>query len=289
MDWGQEAFFDTIDALIANNLSVIGVGKDIKEARKAAIIDIQDIKIAFLAYNTILPMNYWADNDRPGCAPMRAFTLYEPIEHDQPGTPARTHTFAHREDLKALIDDIHTARQEADIVILSLHWGIHFIPAVIADYQREVAHRAIDNGADLILGHHAHILKGIEVYKNKAIFYSMANFAIEPPSAFVENLFERESHKTIADLNPGWQPEKKYPMPPDTRHSIIVACDIEKTRIREVTFRPVYINDAFQPEILKPADSKYDDIVAYIQRISEEQNLSVSLRASGDVVEVLTT
>jgi poly-gamma-glutamate synthesis protein (capsule biosynthesis protein) len=304
MDWGREAFFDTVDALTANNLTVIGVGKDIKEARnnltvigvgkdikearKAAIVDIQDTKIAFLAYNTILPMNYWANNHRPGCAPMRALTLYEQIEHDQPGTPARTHTFAHREDLEALIDDIRTARQKADIVILSLHWGIHFVPAVIADYQREVAHAAIDNGADLILGHHAHILKGIEVYKNKVIFYSMGNFAIEPPSAFMENLFEHEDHKAISDLNPEWQPEKKYPMPPDTRKTMIVACDIARTHIGKVAFRPAYINDAFQPELLSAGDSRFEAVVAYVRQISKDQNLSAILRISGDEVQVVT-
>ena len=45
--------------------------------------------MAFLAYSSILPQSYWADERRPGCAPMRAFTFYEQIEHDQPGTPAR--------------------------------------------------------------------------------------------------------------------------------------------------------------------------------------------------------
>ena len=68
-------------------------------------------------------------------------------------------------------------RKQVDIVALSIHWGIHFIPAVLADYQREVAHAAIDAGADVILGHHTHILKPIEVYKGKVIFYSLANFA----------------------------------------------------------------------------------------------------------------
>jgi poly-gamma-glutamate synthesis protein (capsule biosynthesis protein) len=88
MDWGQEAFFDTIEALKGEGISVIGVGKNIEEARKPAILESKGSRVAFLAYNTILPMGYWADANRPGCAPMRAWTLYEQIEHDQPGTPA---------------------------------------------------------------------------------------------------------------------------------------------------------------------------------------------------------
>jgi hypothetical protein len=86
---------------------------------------------------------------------------------------------AHRDDLAALCADVAQARREADLVIVSLHWGIHFVPAVIADYQREVAHAAIDAGAELILGHHAHILKGVELYRGKAIFYSLGNLLFD--------------------------------------------------------------------------------------------------------------
>ena len=78
--------------------------------------------------------------------------------------------------------------------MMSYHWGIHFIPAILADYQKIVAHAAIDAGADIILGHHTHILKPIEVYKGKVIFYSLANFALDPPQAFDENLFSKPSH-----------------------------------------------------------------------------------------------
>ena len=67
---------------------------------------------------------------------------------------------------------------------VSLHWGIHFVRGDLADYQREVAHAAIEAGADMILGHHPHVLKAIELYRGKPIFYSLGNFAIEQPRAF---------------------------------------------------------------------------------------------------------
>ena len=169
MDWGKDGFFDTIDNLRAAGLAVVGVGAEITAARAPVIVEAKGVRTAFLAYSSILPMNYWAEADRPGCAPMRAHTVYEQIEHDQPGTPARVHTYAHRQDLAALTADIAKARALADVVVVSLHWGIHFVPAVLADYQHEVAHAAIDAGADLILGHHAHIMKGVEVYKGKTI------------------------------------------------------------------------------------------------------------------------
>ena len=108
-------------------------------------------------------------------------TVYEPAEPDQPGTPAGIRTFAHRADLDALLDSIRSARRRADVVLLSLHWGLHMVRATLADYQIEVAHAAIDAGADAILGHHPHLLKGVGFHRGRPIFYSLGNFAIEQP------------------------------------------------------------------------------------------------------------
>lgn len=84
-----------------------------------------------------------------------------------------------------------------------MHWGIHFVPATIADYQREVVHAAIDAGADLILGHHPHILKGIEVYGGRAIFYSLGNFAMDLP--MTAGHAARPGFLAIQALHPGWE------------------------------------------------------------------------------------
>ena len=98
LDWGVDAFLDTLDALDKYELKRLGAGKNIAEARKPLIIDCKGAKIAFLSYNSILPFGYWADEKKPGCNPMRAWTVYEQVEHDQPGTPARIHTFANEHD-----------------------------------------------------------------------------------------------------------------------------------------------------------------------------------------------
>ena len=118
MDMGREAFFDTIEALHEQDLYTIGVGANINEARLPAIIEHADTKVAFLGYNSILPQSYWAEKDRQGCTPMRAYTLYEQIEHDQPGTPCKVHTFAHREDLQAMCDDIKKVKKQEKILSL---------------------------------------------------------------------------------------------------------------------------------------------------------------------------
>jgi poly-gamma-glutamate capsule biosynthesis protein CapA/YwtB (metallophosphatase superfamily) len=285
LDWGTEAFFDTIDALKKQGLLVIGVGSNIEEARKPAIIEYEGTRIAFLAYNSILPYGFWAGIDSPGCTPLRAWTLYEQVEHDQPGTPCRIHTFPHKDDLQAMVDDIKKAKSQAHLVILSIHWGIHFIPAVIAEYQREVAHIAIDAGADLILGTHAHILKGIEVYAGKVIFYSLCNFALDLSAT--KEMLESRRHKEIQKLNPDWQPDPDYPtyyMPTDSRKTVIAKCAISNRELKGVSFLPTYINKQSQPEVLTAKDERFGEVVKYIREITRDQGLDTNYTIEGNEV-----
>ncbi len=284
MDWGAEAFQDTIDHLRARKLDVVGVGADIAEARKPVIVRHGDTRVAFLAYSSILPMGYWAEHNRPGCAPMRAFTFYEQVEHDQPGTPARVHTFPHRTDLKNLIADIQKAKTQADVVCVSLHWGLHFVPAQLADYQQDVAHAAIDAGADAILGHHAHILKGVEVYKSKPIFYSLCNFAvdlrIDPEHA------ARPSFKEIQSLNPDWDVDfdSLYNFPNDSRMSMIAKLVMRDGKLAAASILPVYINKQAQPEVLARRDARFEQVQAYLRDISVRAGLTTRFEARGDEI-----
>ncbi|MCJ7836518.1 CapA family protein [Cuneatibacter sp. NSJ-177] len=287
MDWGREAFFQTIDVLKKEELRVIGAGKDISEARKPAIVEINGTKIGFLGYNTILPQDYYATKDRPGCAPMRGLTVYEPIEHDQPGTPCRIHTFPHRDDLKQLLEDIRMLRKQVDIVALSIHWGIHFIPAVLADYQRDVAHAAIDAGADVILGHHTHILKPIEVYKGKVIFYSLANFALDPPQAFAENLDQQDQHQEMMKLNKDWKNSKKK-MPEDSYKTILARMTVRGGAIQKVEYLPVLLDDDSNPHLVKQEDTAFLEIVRYMEEITENQEISTRFTVDGDAVVIET-
>lgn len=286
MDWGKEGFFDTIDNLKAAGLGVVGVGANITEARRPRITEAKGVRTAFLAYSSILPSHYWAEVDRPGCAPMRAHTVYEQIEHDQPGTPARVHTFAHRADLAALKDDIAKARQIADVVVVSLHWGIHFVPGILADYQREVGHAAIDAGADLILGHHAHILKGIEVYKGKVIFHSLSNFAVDlrmTPEHAASKGFQE-----IKVLAINWEPDfdSLYNFPPDARMTLIVQAGLTKDGVTDVAFLPAFINREAQAEVLKPTDPRFKEVSDYVLWCCESQGLPVTLTPDGDIVRI---
>ena len=284
LDWGPDGFHDTVEHLRAARLEVVGVGDDIAQARRPVLLERAGVRVAFLAYSSILPAHYWAEARRAGCAPMRAFTVYEPIEPDQPGTPARIHTYPHRDDLATLCADVAAAKQRADVVIVSLHWGIHFVPEVIADYQRDVGHAAVDAGADLILGHHAHILKGVEIYRGKTIFYSLCNFAMD--LRMDEAHAQSKGFKEIQSLHPGWVPDfdSLYNFPPESRMTSIARARLTRDGAQQVGLLPVYINRNAQPEIVAASDPRFGEIARYMQRISDSQGLNVRFEPDGDVV-----
>lgn len=284
LDYGREAFLETIERVSGTGAAIVGAGATIDDARRPAIVESKGNRVGFLAYSSILPMGYWAEQDRAGCAPMRAWTIYEQIEHDQPGTPCRIHTFPHRDDLRAMCDDIRRLKAQADVVIVSLHWGIHFVPAVIADYQRDVAHAAIDAGADLILGHHAHILKGIEIYKDKPIFYSLCNFAVD--LRMDAKHAASKGFREIQGLHPQWQPDfdSLYNFPPDSRKSMVVKCTIAERGVKSVSILPVHINSHAQPQILASDDPRFAEVIDYLDTISTHQGLATRFVSQGNEV-----
>ena len=133
MDWGRPAFFQTISLINENGMAAVGAGANLAEARKPVIKVLDDgTRVGFLAYCSILPQDYWANSERPGANPLRGVTAYVPKEHDQPETPVRMFSFPHPDDLDNMLEDIARLRPQVDILAVSFHWGIHFIPAVIA-------------------------------------------------------------------------------------------------------------------------------------------------------------
>ncbi len=286
LDWGNEALFETIGNLTSAGMAVIGAGANIVEARRPVIQERNGVRVAFLAYSTILPQAYWAEANRPGVAPMRAHTVYEAIEHDQPGTPCRIHTYPHREDLKAMCEDIRRAKEQADVVVVSHHWGIHFVPYELADYQPDVAYAAIDAGADIILGHHAHILKAVEVYRGKPIFYSLCNFATD--LRMDEAHANSKGFREIQKLAPRWEPdfESLYNFPEDARMSIAVKARLSKQGLIETAVIPLWIDRDAIPTPLDASDPRFAKVIGYLEACCRETGRATRFRVAGDVAVV---
>jgi poly-gamma-glutamate synthesis protein (capsule biosynthesis protein) len=174
MDWGPKALLDTLANVKKAGIPIVGAGKNISEARRPVILERNGTKVGFLAYSCTGPAGSEAESNKPGYAPVRAWTMYQQIDY-QPGTPPNIITVPYVNDLAEMIADIKKLKAQVDVAVISFHWGQHFIPRVIPMYCFDVGHAAVDAGADLILGGHPHILKGIEVYKGKVIFYSLCN------------------------------------------------------------------------------------------------------------------
>jgi poly-gamma-glutamate capsule biosynthesis protein CapA/YwtB (metallophosphatase superfamily) len=288
LDWGNDAFFETRDNLQAAGLKVVGAGANIAEARAPVSFTLPDgSTVAFLAYSSILPHSYWADERRPGCAPMRAHTIYEQIEHDQPGTPARVHSYPHRDDLAALEDDVRKAKASHDVVIVSHHWGIHFVRATIADYQRDVARATIAAGADAILGGHAHILKGCELIDGKPVFYSLCNFATDLKMDPVHAA--SKSFNEIRVLAEEWEPDfdSLYNFPKASALSMIARLEIAGGKLVRAGFLPLHIGRDAVPRLLARGDAEYAEMVDYMTAVTDEARLNARYRVADDMVELV--
>ena len=296
MDYGRTHFLNTIDYLRQAGIDVIGAGSDEADARRWTVLEREGVKIAFLGYCTILPQDYWAQEARPGVNPARGHTFYEQVEHDQPGTPCRVHSFAHRGDKARMLEDIRAAKAQADIVVVSMHWGIHFTEAEIAEYQFEYAHDAIDAGADLILGHHAHILKPIEVYKGKVIFYSLGNFAMEDPNnmerdkaTLRQDMRTSKKHQEMANIRKGFgEGDKKKTFPEDCYYTMIARIEIKDKAISRVSYLPAYIPEDFAPYVVDPADPLFATITGYMEKIDAMMGLDTRYTVDGGEVIIDT-
>lgn len=279
MDWGPDAMLDTAELLRSRGMQVIGAGQDLAEARRPAILERGGVKVAFLAYCSVLREGYAAQAHRPGVAPLRAHTYYQAAEY-QAGMPPRIVTIPYEEDLAAMVEDIRAVRSQADVVVVSLHWGLHFIPRAIADYQPAAARAAFEAGADLILGHHAHVPKAIGVQGGKACFYSLSNFIMSAPAA------KPERHETFARRY-GVKLDPEYPNLPygeDAKRSLIARAQLSRAGVERVSFLPVLIDKQLRPEVLKAGDPRFDDAVRYMNWASE--GYAPPFRVEGDEVRV---
>jgi poly-gamma-glutamate synthesis protein (capsule biosynthesis protein) len=158
MDFGAQALAETMLNLEAAGIAWVGAGKNLTEARQMALFTIRGRKIAFLGYSLTQPPEFFARAAQPGTAPGRE---------------------------KLYLADIARARRAADYVVVSFHWGKEGSGTVQA-YQRMAARKAIDAGADAVIGHHPHVLQGVERYGNGIIFYSLGNFAFASTSRTAE-------------------------------------------------------------------------------------------------------
>lgn len=291
-DWGPQAVTDTLDTFRVLGIPTIGAGHDIAEARAPVILTCNGLRIAFLAYVSVTLPQFWATESRAGSAPLRAHTFYEAYEF-QPGAPARVVTVPHAGDLEHMVEDVKKAKAAADLVLVSLHWGVHYL-ARPCDYQPIIAHAAIDAGATAILGHHPPHPQGIERYRDAIIFYSLGNFAFYMRG---ENDPARKSKLTYCSPNDEYTQKEVYTIEPDpgyvfdykrhTRESGIAFFEMDAGGLKRVTYRPVFLNEIGQPVPLRAHESQFEESLTYLNWAGKFIAGGLThMRAVGDCYEV---
>lgn len=267
-DWGPEAVEDTLETFQQLGIPTIAAGRNISEARKEVIITRNGFRIAFLGYVSVLLPEYWATDDRAGATPMRAHTYYEPYEY-QAGSPARIVTIPYEKDLALLEQDVRRAKEAADFVVVSFHWGIHFRPKPLADYQRTVALAAIEAGASVIFGHHTHLVQAVEKYKDAIIFYGLGNFAFYRRPGMVNRTSPNHEYEYKDVYTQELGPGNTYHFNQYWREGGIAFVELDRRGIQKVTWAPTVQNAQGQPEMIRRGTDKFEELHRYFAWISE--------------------
>jgi poly-gamma-glutamate synthesis protein (capsule biosynthesis protein) len=190
-----------------------------------------------------------------------------------------------------MLADIEKLRREVDVLLVALHKGIGHTPAVLAMYERPLAKAAIDAGADIVVAHHAHILRGIEVYKGRPIYHGLGNFVTVTRALTIEanpSPKRLEWARRRRELF-GFEPDPDsptYPFHPESRNAMIAACEIGSDCIRKAGFIPCWVNSKGQPEVCRD-DTRGRAVASYIGQITGNASLHTNFEWDGDWVRFL--
>jgi hypothetical protein len=285
-DMGKPGIQDTLSWLEQKGIAATGAGMNLKEARRPAIVERSGTRFGFLSYNCVGPKDTWASGEKSGCPYVNIITHYE-LDHANPGGIPNVYTLIELDSLEAMQQDIRELRPQCDILTVSFHKGMVHTPVTVMKYERHLSYAAIDAGADLILGHHAHILHGIELYKGKAIFHSLGNFAVAlrmdiDPSLGAEQWSQRRKKLFGFEPDPDYP---TYPFHPEAVHTMIAKCYIRDKKIDRTAYLPCLVNKQGQPEILSH-DSTGQSTYEYIEKITRDAGLNGRYAWDGDEVAV---
>lgn len=284
-DFGGEGIADTRALCVARGMAVTGAGATLDEAWEPAVIEHDGRTIVVLSVNCVGPRESWAGSNKPGCAYVEVVTHYEP-RGANPGGPPRIYTFAEPRSLRRLSQEIARHAASDTSVIVALHKGLVHQPIDLAEYEREVSHAAIDAGAAAVVGHHAHIFKGIEVYRGRPIFHGLGNFATVTLSLSgadddspERRAWARERRALFGFVPDPAMPE--YPFHPESRNTAIAVVDIDEHGSVAASVIPCWIESDARPVPLARADGG-ERIGEYLRAITRDAALTTEFEWEGD-------
>jgi poly-gamma-glutamate synthesis protein (capsule biosynthesis protein) len=184
VNYGGAAILGSIAQLDRLGIAHTGAGENLAAARAPAVFDCAGLRVGIIQRSSVYwPTNHEAGRASAGIAALRGHTAYQVPAHktrpeippmNRPGVPPIIVTWADKAYLAAFAEDIAALRSQADIVVASCHWGLG---EEVLDYMTEIAHAAIDAGADIVIGHGPHYSLPVEAYRGKPIFYGLGSFS----------------------------------------------------------------------------------------------------------------
>lgn len=269
-DWGGEGIEETIGRLDSLGIAHSGAGSTLSAAREPAALESRGRCLALLSYNCVGPEGAWAGDDRAGCNYLRIAT-----GDGGPVAPTADLQQVTESALERLNEDIRAARAGADLVVVALHKGIVHTPAALAPYERPLARAAIEAGADVVVGHHAHILRGIEIHAGRPVFHGLGNGCV-----VTHALSPGQSHPARADWVRrrrelfGFEPDPRYslaPFHPEAVNSLLGIVVLRADGRLDTGVVPVFVEPPGRPVCVSGECG--NAIVAYLERIGAAAGL----------------
>jgi len=263
-DCGAQGIAETVAELGRLGIAQTGAGETLAVARKPAIAQ----GVALLSYKCVGPQEGWASADKAGYAYLRIDTV-----DGSPITPIAPLAQVSAEAVEMLRADIATIR--SDVIIVALHKGIVHTPAKLAPYERAIAHAAIDAGADAVISHHAHIVRGIEFYRGQPIFHGLGNGCVVTTA-----LSPDQDHPGRADWARrrkalfGFEPDPAYtlaPFHPEAVNAMIGRLVRRADGTLGAGIIPVHVEAPGRPILASGARAR--EIADYIERITVDAGL----------------
>ncbi|MDO6415241.1 CapA family protein [Sphingomonas sp. BIUV-7] len=270
-DCGPEGIADTIAELARLGIAHNGAGADIVSAKAPARIQVSGRSVSLLSYNCVGPELSWAAADRAGSAYVNVLAA-----DGGPSRPQADLVEADPASVASMITDIVAERPRADLLVVALHKGITHRPAAIAPYERALSDAAIEAGADVVVGHHAHIARGIEFHDGKPVFHGLGNgvvvtHALSPGQGHAARAEWVERRKSMF----GFEPDPAYalaPFHPEAANGMIGKLLWHANGRIEAGFVPIWFEPPGRP--VRPSPHQRTEIKDYIIRISIEAGLA---------------
>jgi poly-gamma-glutamate synthesis protein (capsule biosynthesis protein) len=194
LDYGEAPLLDTLDGLDRAGIARFGAGRDLAEAQAPAIVERGGLRIGLLGFTTTLPTGFAATDTAPGVNPFRVTTSYRPFRNPEeyPGSEAIVETAPDADDLAGLVAQVRALKARTDLVLVYGHWGASMSERV-HDFQRAIAHAAIDAGAAALFGGHQHVVSAVEFYRGRPVVHGLGNLVFD----FVAPFFTQATRRGI--------------------------------------------------------------------------------------------